>query len=834
MKLKALALIVGLFMNCLFGLWASGGEREANPEEPLSGKAIRITQKPKIDGEGTDLIWTEENLFFKGQFTQNEPNNGEKSEQQTEIYLAYDDDAIYIFAKMHDHPDSVLSEFGPRDGWERNTDQFAIALDTYHNKQNAFLFTVTAAGVQIDTYITATGDDDNWNAVWRSAVKRTKEGWTAELEIPYYALRFPKKDIQTWGLNFMRQVRRKQEQSFWNPVDASIQGFVNQFGTLTGLENIQPPVRLSFTPYVSSYLVRNDENQTKTSINGGMDLKLGLNESFTLDMSLIPDFGQVLSDNIVLNLSPFEIQFAENRPFFTEGTELFNKGGLFYSRRVGQVFGSAELGDNEEVDFQDNTAQLLNATKISGRNNKGLGIGFFNAITDETYATIKNTETGESRTERLDPRTNFNVFVLDQNLKNNSNISVINTNVTRFGGDNSNVTGAEVRLNDKSNTWNFSAFGALARISEYISPKEYQHDLGFKYNWSFGKQSGTHQFQVGQNVESHQYNPNDMGFLQSPNEITSFVQYSYNIFKPKGNILRLEYVFRTQYEMLQYPQVYAGLRFRNTLWIRYKNFWNTFWSVNIDPMTNRDYFSPRAQGWFFARLPSLSTSYWFETDTRKAFTIAFESGIWTRPSMQQIDNWVWIQPRYRISDRLSFQHMVNVLWVRKERDYVTTTYLDEAENQLDHIIYGMRNRNEITNLLTGLYNFNELMNISLRIRHYWSKVRYSKHYDLKENGRLVTNQFEEYDEDTNEPAYNQNFNAFNVDLVYTWQFTPGSQMNIVWKNSIYTSDTRTHYTFRDNLTNMLQSPQTNSLSIRVLYFLDYMDFKRAIGKKRKV
>jgi hypothetical protein len=307
---------------------------------------------------------------------------------------------------------------------------FGIAIDAYNSGQNAFYFIVSAAGVQIDKIMSPTGQDYNWDAVWNSAVQIDEDGWTVEIEIPYFALRFPQKPEQEWSINIMRRIERKRELSFWNYVNNAVNGFVTQFGVLTGIANIQPPLRLSFSPYMTAYF---DHNGTEgaTSITGGMDLKYGINEAFTLDMTLIPDFGQVVSDNQVLNLSPFEIQFAENRPFFTEGTDIFNKGGLFYSRRVGQTFGRAQLNESETLISRPTEAPLLNATKISGRNDHGLGIGLFNAVTNATYATVLNEETGEQESRQVDPLTNFNVAVYDQNLKNNSNFSFINTKNSR-------------------------------------------------------------------------------------------------------------------------------------------------------------------------------------------------------------------------------------------------------------------------------------------------------------------------------------------------------------------------------------------------------------------
>ena len=175
--------------------------------------------------------------------------------------------------------------------------------------------------------------------------------------------------------------------------------------------------------------------------NGGLDLKYGINESFTLDMTLVPDFGQTIFDDQILNVSPFEVRFNENRSFFTEGTELFNKSRLFYSRRIGASPSlSPDTNENEIVTETPASVQLLNASKISGRTSKGLGIGFFNAITEKTYATIEDTLTGETREELIEPLSNYNVLVLDQVLKNNSYITFTNTNVSKQGATrNANV-----------------------------------------------------------------------------------------------------------------------------------------------------------------------------------------------------------------------------------------------------------------------------------------------------------------------------------------------------------------------------------------------------------
>ena len=331
-----------------------------------SVNAIRTLVAPKIDGLLDDSCWASADIADG--FIQRDLHPGLPSEQKTEVRILYDNVAIYVNAHCYDtSPDSILRELSTRDS-EANAETFGVFFDTYDDDINAFGFFVTSAGTQIDARYSDNGQDFNWNAVWMSAVKINKTGWDIELKIPYSALRFSKLDIQKWGLNIIRKVRRIRETSFWNSVDPKINALVRQFGHLEGLRNLKPPVRLSLTPYVAGIMNHypyNDANVKDLTYNasGGMDVKYGLSDAFTLDMTLVPDFSQVQSDNQVLNLSPFEVQFQERRPFFTEGTELFNKGDLFYSRRVGGLplnYNSvnSKLMDGEKVINNPSQTQL--------------------------------------------------------------------------------------------------------------------------------------------------------------------------------------------------------------------------------------------------------------------------------------------------------------------------------------------------------------------------------------------------------------------------------------------------------------------------------------------
>src|SRR5687767_11341750 len=376
-----------LFFSLLLSICAGLLNAQVSPSRQLPAK--RTVATIKIDGNLEEAAWKETTPATR--FVEWRPTFGtiEDSSTRTEIYLLYDNTSIYVGGYCHERTkDSVSKELVGRDVIGVN-DYVGVIFDTYHDKINGFGFYVTPLGEQFDAkYSTTNGEDGSWSAVWNSESKIVSDGWTFEMRIPYSALRFVSKENQTWGLNITRNRKKVGRQFMWNPVDPKVNGFVNQSGEWTGIEKIDAPIRLSFSPYLSAYVNNNPANEKDwtTSINGGMDLKFGISDAFTLDMTLIPDFGQVRSDNQVLNLTPFEVKFNENRPFFTEGTELFNKGDLFYSRRVGgtplhlyEV--ENHMNSNEYIIKNPLETKLINATKISGRFQGGLGFGVFNAIT---------------------------------------------------------------------------------------------------------------------------------------------------------------------------------------------------------------------------------------------------------------------------------------------------------------------------------------------------------------------------------------------------------------------------------------------------------------------
>ena len=520
-------------------------------------EAKHIKEKITIDGDLNEPSWS--SVTYSNSFTQIKPYPGKPASRDTKVAICYDHEAIYFAAICYDQKDSISQVLSLRDDYNANLDAFGIFLDTYNDDQNGFGFGVTSKGVQLDFKIASTEFNDQLNLVWNSVVKITDTAWIAEIKIPFSAIRFPKKQIQDWGINFTRQISRYREESTWSPVNPDLENYLLEAGDVVGIENIDPPLRLALMPYVSSYLNHSKADGTTTSLNGGMDIKYGINEALTLDVTLVPDFGQVVFDQQVLNISPFEIQFNENRQFFTEGTELFTKAGLFYSRRIGvqapQSVLQTLLNDDEYLSNLASATQLYNASKVSGRLKNGLGVGVFNGITAPQYATAVNKITKEEREILASPLTNYNVLVFDQNLKNNSSITFTNANVWRAGSFyDANVSGFNFNINTNDNKFNFNGKTTLSAKLNKAST-----ELGYNYNLNFNKQRGAFIYGVGYLEESDKYDPNDLGFNAMNNRRNMEISSSYRIFNPKWTKLtRVIFSGSVSMSRLYNPNVYTG------------------------------------------------------------------------------------------------------------------------------------------------------------------------------------------------------------------------------------------------------------------------------------
>lgn len=817
-----------LFICILFNIHVFSGNI---PEKRI--RALKVQENIKIDGFLSEDVW--DSAEKATGFIQREPIVGVPATFDSEVLFLYDNSAVYIGARLYDaEPSKILKELSIRDQ-VGNSDNFSVFFDAYKSGLNGFLFTVTASGVQAEYVVTNHNEDASWNAVWESQVRIHDKGWDVEIRIPYYSLRFPTSEIQEWRVQFGREIRRFRESSNWSPIDPLINGWVQQSGIVESIKDIQAPFRLSLSPYISGYVNTThkpgsgDKTSVSTAYSAGLDLKYGINDAFTLDMTLIPDFGQVISDRQVLNLSPFEVFFEENRQFFTEGTELFNRGRLFYSRRVGgrplhyySVYNQLQQG--ERVTENPDVSQLYNATKISGRTAKGTGVGFFNAIVGEAFATVENDE-GNKRKIKTNPRTNYNALVIDQNLKNNSFISLINTNVLREGADyDANVTGTF--FNFKTKDQNYFTEGNIT-VSQRIFRDS--NDIGHTYNIGLGKAGGQWTYELWHGAETANYNPNDMGFLFSPNSRFLFLGGGYAEYNPKNPALQLyRFNLNSEYSRLYSPDVFTDFGITFNSFVMWKTRFAAGINARFEPVRTFDYFEPRTNDFSIALAwpESYNIGGFVSSDYRKAFAYDLSVNYRSFNATDRHNLSLRIGPRFRFSDKFSLFQNLNISMVQQEPGYVNRAFSGNALTNVDpsRILIGVRDRLVTDHSISARYIFNNLMGIDLRIRHYWDRVIYDHFGLLNQDGDLSRIEYNGLNENKR-PVFDRNVNIFNIDLQYSWRFAPGSDVIVVWKNQITNTDEYYDRNYFRNLGGLFDAVQGNSISLRVLYFLDYQQMR---------
>ncbi|MBC7438385.1 MAG: carbohydrate binding family 9 domain-containing protein, partial [Flavobacterium sp.] len=563
-------------------------------------QAKYTSENISIDGKVSEEAWkTADNAT---DFIMYEPDNGKpiSKSKKTNVKILYDNNAVYVSAILYDEePNKIARELTNRDEFGV-ADVFSVFINGNNDGQQNFRFFVSAAGVQMDCLATESNEDFNWDAIWDSQVKITDFGWVVEMKIPYAALRFSKESKQTWGLNFRRDIKRGAlDQSYtWNFVDTKIGAVITQEGILEGIENIKTPTRLFLIPYTSAYYQKDDYSADKT-FKAGMDIKYGINDAFTLDAILVPDFGQTKFDNAILNLEPFEQQFDENRSFFTEAADLFSKGNLFYSRRIGgEPNTEPTVNANEELTEYPSSTDLLNAVKVSGRTQQGLGIGFLNAITEKTFATIENIDTGETRKEIIEPLVNYNVLVMDQRFNQNSSVTLVNTNTVRNGDfRDANVSALVFDLNTKANTYKLSGDFKYSTVKDNDFYTLLNNGLenydGFKTQLNFAKTSGKYRYLLSGKYLSESYDVNDLGIIFINNYHSGYAEMSYRIINPSrifnsfkaSQNINVEIQNTTgKFQEAWYQAKFAAINKKNQTWEG---------KVQVSPFDRYNFYEPR-------------------------------------------------------------------------------------------------------------------------------------------------------------------------------------------------------------------------------------------------
>jgi Domain of unknown function (DUF5916) len=773
------------------------------------------TETISVDGNDNETAW--QSVGVAKDFVIYEPQNGTPvpENRRTEVRVLYNNDAIFIYAKMYDNePSKIMKEIGKRDDLG-NTDNFGVFINGNNDGQQDFEFIVTPTDGQADALATETNEDWSWDAVWSNKATMTDYGWSVEIKIPYAAVRFSTAKMQTWGIQFWREIQRDRERHTWCFVDKKTDNFGLQEGILNGIENIKTPTRLFFLPYTSQYFNANSSQKTIGTLKGGMDIKYGINDAFTLDAILIPDFGQTALDQKILNLGPFEQQFQENRSFFTEGTDLFNKGGLFYSRRIG---GSPtvpiELANNEEIQNYPSSVSLINALKISGRTKSGLGIGLLNAVTENTMASVVNTVTGENRREIVEPLTNFNILVLDQRFRKNSSFSFINTNVTRNGSyRDGNVAAMIYDLKTKINSYQLLGDFKFS----YIGGNDVKR--GLKTGLELNKISGNWRAGIGGDLFTKDFDIDDLGINNQTNYLDFYNNVSYRILKPT-NLLNSFNININNYSEFEKTTTKLMV-FQSNLNINLKNKKNHSAGIgfNVNPVETYNFYEPRTEGRYSVFPKRAGMWFYISSDYSKKFAVDLNPSFAVLDEPGRNSYGIDFGPRYRFNNKFSMNYRFNFFRQNNNKGWIDDFDTDSNSNTPDNIIYANRTVVTYSNKLFCKYAINSQMGFNLSVQQYWSFAENKNFYNLQDDGSLQDNL--SYTKNKNSSYYN-----WNVDLSYSYWFAPGSQMSILYRNNASNFERSINKDLGQNITNLLNNDALNhTFSISIKYFIDYNQVK---------
>lgn len=855
-------------------------------------QATKLKEKLKIDGELDQAVAARsfrQNPSTKRKqqpgFVQFSPQPLAPASFETEVWVGYDDEALYVVAQLYDAaPDSILNQLSDRDRL-RNTDWFGVSINPYQDGINATNFIVTPANVQYDSKFGAgigggsnqvmQSGDVSWDGVWESAASINEYGWLVEMKILYSALRFPELDVQTWDINFARQIRRYREESFWNTVDPKRPDAPTQMGQLTGIVNIKPPVRLQATPFVTAAANHifdksaSQTNQWNSAFGGGLDLKYGITDAFTLDMTAIPDFSNARSDDQVLNLTANEIFFEENRAFFTEGVELFNKGDFFYSRRVGGVPFNRDVAENlatseEEVIDNPIRTNLLNATKVSGRMDNGLGIGVFNAIEGRTFATLRNNETGELREVETGPVSNYSVVSFDQNLANNSFVTLINTTALRSGAAyDANLTGVVFDIRDKKNAWSLNGKAGLSQqygktrlakrkeIAEGLGNTITENVFGHTYNLNLERLTGRLRYGVEYVEESDTYDPNDMGFLFFNNERSGAGYLEYNWFDPIGAFNSGEVSLSTGFSRMYNPNAYSNAFIRTSTRWTTRDFFTFGANAFSELAPSREFQDTRTPGISFELPQYFEFGGFISSDYRKRFALDVRPVFGTFFKDNRTSTMgIYVSPRFRVSDKFDFRIGSTLRKNTRYLGYVghhaagIERYELEAEGtryiQLSPTTQGYQTLNDDAIAMSyrtiriaeveanATYSFTAQMNINLRVRHYWSRVNHVEYFEVSSNDPIPRPTAYTGLNADGDSVHDQNFNAFNIDLFYRWRFAPGSDIFLSYKTQSFYDGTFDGGYF-PNLNLLGDDQVNNNLTLKIVYWLDWNQLSQRLN-----
>ena len=757
---------------------------------------------PAIDGRFDETAWNA--VRWSGDFIQRDPNDGAHPSQNTEFKILFDDDNLYIAMRAFDSvPGDIVKRLSRRD--KDDGDWLAVSIDSYNDKQTAFNFGVTSAGVQFDyMFVNDNVTDANWEAVYYTATTTDALGWTVEMRIPLSQLRFAKSDKHNWGLNVFRYLYRRQELSLWQTIPRTAPGLVSLYGELNGLDGIKPRRDIELLPY--TYLkatfdpeVKGNPFKTGQSYKGavGIDGKVALAHDLTLNFTINPDFGQVEADPAVVNLTAFETFFPEKRPFFVEGKNIFNfkltgadsennQNMLFYSRRIGRTPQFTLYPDSGIYIKTPEQTTILGSFKLSGKTRKGLSIGIIESVTQNEKAIIDSA--GVLRKTGIEPLTNYLIASISKDFnKGATTIGGIFTATNRSikesqleflpeaaytGGLNaihfwksktyylsgravfSSVSGSELAINNLQRS---AARYYQRPDNTYVTYDPTRTELsGYGGTVEFGKAGrGNWQYLSYLTFRSPGLDFNDVGYLKIADEIQHLFWLRYRKFKPFG-IFRWASANFTEYITWDYgwENTNKGLDFNANG--QFDNFFTAGAGINYAGTT-----LSRGQLWGGPALllpPVLSFNIYAESDGRKKIIFRLSTSHFFGQQNFSNNHKYALEMTYKPTNSLYFS-----LIPQYTKGFNQMQYVDNAS-------FGNEPRYIMASLKREVYELSLRINVSftpkLSLQYYAQPYIFAgKYNDYKEitNARAgaFSSRYHQYI--NNEISYDRTKNAYFID-----------------------------------------------------------------------
>ncbi len=848
----------------------------ASMEGQASAKTARATRidgdTPHINGRMDEAVW--ETAVVISDFVQRSPDEGAAPREATAVYILYDDEALYIGARMaSDDPESVAAPVTRRDGFS-NAELLTVSLDTYLDRRTAYTFAVTSAGVRSDAYHASDNEhrtQRQFNPVWHAAARVDSAGWTAEMKIPYSQLRFNAADEQVWGLNMRRWTPEHHETDYWVLVPTSETGFVSRFGTLEGLVGISPSRHIELTPDLAgdATAVDRDPNDPFGGVLGnrfGTDAKVGIGPNLTLDLTVNPDFGQVEADPAEVNLTAFETFFDERRPFFIEGNELLSGTGpdYYYSRRVGARPRGSASGDF--VDRPDNTT-IVGAAKLTGRLASGLSVGALASVTPREYARTYDMLDDEIQEVGVEPPTGFGVVRLQQEFgQTQSTAGVTFTGVgRRFGNDDGLRSllheeaysgGGDFRLRFKEGEYELTGHAGFSHVRgdpaaiertqtssahyfqrpdvDYVTLDPTRTSLsGYAASIRADKNAGRRILWGAQvSARSPGFEINDMGRLASADAVDFNADIQIRETRP-GKLLRNYQVGTVVRGGWNFGGDRQSTELSNNTRLTFHNFWNLNFGVTREFRAQSDFLTRggpsmgTGSAWKFnARLSNgfSAQTRWrtngrYENDELGGWRYSLSGGITLRPI-----------PAWQVSIDPSYNRSIN------PRQYLRTVDGGQSATFGRRYVFAFIERSTLAAKVRLAYAFTPNLTFEAYAEPFASSGRYfdlgeleaARSRDLRTYGtdgttitRDADGAFVVTDGDSTFTISNPDFNvlSFRSNLVVRWEWLPGSTFFLVWQQNRSARDERGEIVRVGSLRDALRTSGDNFFALKVTYWI---------------